>query len=83
MNPGAIIKPETSKDFVLGGIGKEPIAAMRSPLIAISPKTAILPVPSKTSPPLRIKSASRGAAAKNRKAKRGRSIEKSLKPREK
>jgi hypothetical protein len=42
-----------------------------------------LPVPSNTSPPLRIKSASKGSAAKKRKAKRGRSIGKSLKPRKK
>jgi hypothetical protein len=50
-------------------------------LTAISPNTAIFPVPSRIRPPLRTKSASRGSAAKKRKAKRGRSIGKSLKPR--
>jgi hypothetical protein len=83
MKPGARINFDASKVFVPGGIEKEPIATMRSPLTAISPKAAIFPVPSIISPDLRTKSASMGSAARRRRAIKGRIMGKSLKIRDK
>jgi hypothetical protein len=52
-------------------------------LTAISPKAAILPVPSIISPDLRTKSASMGSAARSRRVIKGRIMGKSLKIRDK